>query len=98
MNVSSVVHAVASVGVAYVAVKNTKSLTEAVVAYFVGAVVVHYVLSMVVGLAVSSPIDVITLAAIAYVFYNKYNLTGVLAALVAPTVLSFLLIMLGIRF
>lgn len=99
MNANSIVNAVASVAVAHLAVKNTSSLMNAVIAYFVGGVVVHYVLAMVMGSTMmGSVIDTVTIAAIAYVFYMKYKLTGAVVAVIAPTIISMVLVFLGVRF
>ena len=99
MNATTIVNAVASVALAHLAVVNTQSLTAAVLAYFVGGVIVHYVLANVMGpTTMNTTVDYITVAAVSYVFYNKYKLTGVVASILAPTVISLVLVYLGVRF
>jgi hypothetical protein len=99
MNTSTIVNALASVAVAHVAVLNTSSLMQAVVAYFVGGVVVHYVLATVVGPTSMNPtVDWAIVAAVAYVFYRKYKVTGAAVSVVGPAVISMVLTYLGVRF
>lgn len=92
MNTSSLINAVANVGVAYLAVLNTNTLVMAVVAYTVGLAIVGLILRKA-GVANGSMtiVDWVGLAVVLYIFYRKYGVSGAVISIILSGVLQILL-------
>lgn len=94
MNTSSLITAVANVGVAYLAVLNTNTLVMAVVAYVVGLAIVGLILRKA-GVANGSEnltiVHWLTFGLLFFIFYRKYGVSGAVISIILSVILQILL-------